>query len=57
MLILLLVTLASLKSVVSVHENETLYLLGLAPYPDGDYVSNAQTQISSVLQGGWTQSS
>ena len=35
MLILLLVTLVSLKSVVCVHENETLYLLALAPYPDG----------------------
>jgi len=33
-LILLLVTLVSLKSVVSVHENETLYLLAFAPYPD-----------------------
>jgi len=36
MLILLLVTLVSLKSVVSVHvhENDTLYLLAFAPYPD-----------------------
>ena len=33
MLISLLVTLLSLYSVVSVHENETLYLLALAPYP------------------------
>ena len=32
-LILLLVTLVSLKSVVSVHENEKLYLLAFAPYP------------------------
>ena len=36
MLILLLVTLVYLKSVVSVHvhENDTLYLLAFAPYPD-----------------------